>query len=304
MSELEARPTKRLVILNPTSRQGTSGESAPAVKMHLHAGDHDFVITERPGHATELAAGASAYDVVVACGGDGTVHEVVNGLMQIPAETRPALAIVPTGSGNDTCRAYGIPLEIAQACAVVLADHRVGADLGKCNDIYFNNSMSVGLDSLVSVRAEDLKRFGLSGIPLYGLTAVDVILTKLRPFKITLTIDGGEPQTNDYFIVAVTNGPTYGSGMVVNPHANPTDGKLTLARVTPVSRLKTFGLFGKLLGGTIETAPEYHWQDFTSLTMHVHGGPVARGTDGEVDWGSDFVITTEAAAIQMVVPAP
>lgn len=295
---------RRLVILNPTSRLGSSKAMAPIIRARLNVSDGDYAMTTRPGEAEEIAAAAGDYDVVVACGGDGTVHEVVNGLMSIPAEQRPVLAIVPTGSGNDTCRTTHIPLDVAAACDVVLADHRHRFDLGKCSGVYFNNSMSVGLDALVSVKSELWKkRLSLAGIPLYGFTALDVIINDLAPFKITMTIDGGEPFTGEYFIVAVTNGPTYGSGMAVNPHAVPDDGKLTVAMVTPVSKLATFGLFGKLLGGTIDSAPNYSWRNFSSLTVHVHGGPVARGTDGEVDYGDSFEITAEPGAIEMIVPA-
>lgn len=277
---------------------------APIIRAKLGVADQDYAMTTRPGEAQEIAATAAEYDVVVACGGDGTVHEVVNGLMSIPADQRPALAIVPTGSGNDTCRTTHIPLDVAEACDVVLAGHRHRFDLGKCNGVYFNNSMSVGLDAIVSVKSEVWKkRLSLAGIPLYGFTALDVIFNELRPFKITLTIDGGEPFTGEYFIVAVTNGKTYGSGMAVNPHATPDDGKLTVAMVTPVSKLETFGLFGKLLSGTIDTAPTYSWRDVSTISIQVHGGPVPRGTDGEVDHGDHFEITTEPGAIEMIVPA-
>lgn len=295
---------RRLIILNPTSRLGSSKAMAPIIRAKLNVADRDFAMTTRPGEAEEIASRATDYDVVVACGGDGTVHEVVNGLMSIPSNERPALAIVPTGSGNDTGRTTKIPLDIPEACDVVLANYRHRFDLGKCNGVYFNNSMSVGLDAIVSAKSEVWKkRLPLAGIPLYGLTALDVIFNELRPFTITITIDDGQPFTGEFFIVAVTNGKTYGSGMAVNPHATPDDGKLTVAMVTPVSKLDTFALFGKLLGGTIDSAPTYSWRDVSSITMHVHGGPVPRGTDGEVDYGDHFVITAEPGAIEMIVPA-
>ncbi len=72
-------------------------------------------ITTGIGHATELAAAAEGYDLVVAAGGDGTVHEVLNGLMRHPEATRPALGLLPTGSGNDTRRTLGVSTDLAQA---------------------------------------------------------------------------------------------------------------------------------------------------------------------------------------------
>src|SRR5665647_2901885 len=94
---------RTLLIINPAARHGRTAELVPVIEKLLESVvPHETVITERPGHAQDLAAAAENYDVVVAVGGDGTVHEILNGLMQIPEGRRPILGLLPTGSGNDT----------------------------------------------------------------------------------------------------------------------------------------------------------------------------------------------------------
>ena len=109
---------RTLLIANPVAQSGRGAQGACDAKRMLREGsvgkniptELDVLLTERPGHASEIAAqrGAS-YDTVVALGGDGVIHEVVNGLMRIPAELRPCLAVVPLGSGNDFARTLGMP---------------------------------------------------------------------------------------------------------------------------------------------------------------------------------------------------
>ena len=291
----------RLVILNPTSRLGHSAEAAPAITKELISADSALVLTQYHGHAREIAAGSAAYDQVIVAGGDGTVHEVVNGLMSIPEERRPTLGIVPTGSGNDMARTVGVPLDVAEAIAVIQRGAARPFDIGLCNDTYFANSMSVGLDAFVSKKAEEYKeRWKLSGVPLYGLTALAVIFFQFRPFTLTLTVDDDAPHTGEYLICAVTNGPTYGSGMTVNPRAVPDDGLLTMAYVPVLGKLKTLGLFLKLVGGTIETAPEYAWRSVERVTIEVAGDPVPRGADGETEMGNRFEVSVVPGALSII----
>ena len=120
-----------------------------AVQEILRNESVDYVTTSRPAHAVEIASNAASYETVIVIGGDGTVHEVINGLMTIDAENRPLLALVPSGSGNDSCRMAGIPLDIAEALTTILTGQLKAFDLGKCNDTYFLNSCSVGIDALV-----------------------------------------------------------------------------------------------------------------------------------------------------------
>ena len=113
-------PGKIKLILNPTANHGRSLQEAADLRPLLANRLADWGATEYPGHATVLArqAGEQGYDLVVAVGGDGTVHEVINGLMQVAEGTRPALGIVPLGSGNDFAHILDIPTDPGQALRV------------------------------------------------------------------------------------------------------------------------------------------------------------------------------------------
>src|SRR5512143_135570 len=111
-------------------------------------GNADWSGTVYPTHATELAqqAGEQGYDMVIAMGGDGTVHEVVNGLMRVPQDRRPALGVVPVGSGNDFAHAINVPMKSHLALARALSGEVSTIDIGVMTDEhgrkeYFGNTL-------------------------------------------------------------------------------------------------------------------------------------------------------------------
>src|SRR5512143_180711 len=106
------------LILNPMADMGNAWKTANDLRpMIAEYGNADWSGTVYPTHATELTrlAGEQGYDMVIAMGGDGTVHEVVNGLMQLPEARRPILGVVPVGSGNDFAHGIGVPRQSERA---------------------------------------------------------------------------------------------------------------------------------------------------------------------------------------------
>ena len=103
---------RTLIIANPAAQSGAAREVAERLQRFLdmtaRSSQFDLVLTERMGHAKELAARAQGYRTVIALGGDGVIHEVVNGLMTQDGAVRPALAVLPVGSGNDFAQTLGI----------------------------------------------------------------------------------------------------------------------------------------------------------------------------------------------------
>jgi len=135
---------KALIIVNPEARHGETEKLIPVVERLLANLAHDTVVTTHTGHATQLAAESVGYSMVVACGGDGTAHEVLNGLMQHPYESRPALGLIPTGSGNDTRRMLGVSTDLSRAALDLATGEKHRFDVGVCNGVYFNNSFAAG----------------------------------------------------------------------------------------------------------------------------------------------------------------
>ena len=148
------------------------------------------------GHATQIASDARGYDVVVAVGGDGTVHEVLNGLMSHPSETRPALGLLPTGSGNDTRRTLGISSDLTDAALELMTGRRERFDVGRCNGVYFNNSFAAGLDAKVTAKAVEYKvTKHRDGLWLYLTALLHVLLHDLNSFPMSIAFDGGDART-------------------------------------------------------------------------------------------------------------
>jgi YegS/Rv2252/BmrU family lipid kinase len=293
---------KTLLVLNPTARHGETKKLAPVIEQLLANVAHETVTTEYAGHATTLASGALGFDTVVAAGGDGTVHEVLNGLMSHPAETRPALGLIPTGSGNDTRRTLGIPVDVAQAARVLATGERRRFDVGLCNGVYFNNSFAAGLDAKVTAKAVELKvTKRRDGLWLYLTALLHVLFNELDSFDLTIAFDGEPPTAHETLIVAVTNGPTYGGGFVITPGAIADDGAFDVCMIDPLSLPQALMRLPFVVTGKHTNMKPVHMSRHTSLVIE-SDGPLPAQIDGEVLLDSRYEITMLPSAIECIVP--
>jgi YegS/Rv2252/BmrU family lipid kinase len=293
---------RHLIIVNPQAKHGEGTRSAPIVERLLAHIPHDTVETKSPGHAVELAAGADGYDMVVAVGGDGTVHEVLNGLMRRPAHDRPALAVLPTGSGNDTCRTLGIPFDLAQAALLLGTGERRRFDVGTCNGIFFNNSFAAGLDAKVTAKAVEYKvTRERSGLWLYFTALMHVLFKDLAPFDVTVRFDDGPAEPQGLLIVAVTNGATYGGGFRITPDADPSDGLFDVCTIDPLGLGEALWRLPFVVAGKHTRMPVVHMSRHTSVVID-SGVPLPAQIDGEVLLETHYDVRMSAGAIECVVP--
>ena len=189
-----ARKTK--IILNPMADMGNAWRVANDLRpLITQYGNADWSGTVYPTHATELAkqAGEQGYEMIVAMGGDGTVHEVVNGLMLLPAEKRPILGVVPVGSGNDFAHAIGVPLRSDHALAHALKGEPSVVDLGLLTDDhgrreYFDNTLGIGFDTVVTIRSHRLRL--LRGFLMYLTAVIQTIVLNHEPILMQIDSDG------------------------------------------------------------------------------------------------------------------
>ncbi len=293
---------RTLVIINPEARHGETAALIPVVEQLLGSIPHESEITCHTGHAAELAEAARGYDVVVAVGGDGTVHEVLNGLMAHPAEQRPALGLLPTGSGNDTRRTLGVPTELAEAAVVLGTGVRKRFDVGMCNGAYFNNSFAAGLDAKVTAKAVEYKvTTKRSGLWLYLTALLHVLFNDLEGFPVRIAFDG-EPATDfDMLIVAVTQGKTYGGGFFITPDAVPDDGQFDVCMIDPLSLPQALMRLPFVIAGKHTTMKPVHMSRHTSLVIECDR-PIPAQIDGEVLFEPRYEITMLPAAIECIVP--
>ena len=247
-------PKKIKLILNPTANHGRSSQQAADLRPLMANHNADWGGTEYPGHATELArlAGEQGYDLVVAVGGDGTVHEVVNGLMQVPAETLPALGIVPLGSGNDFAHILKIPADPGEALLSAVNGQPHSLDVGSVRDEndrleYFNNTIGMGFDSVVNLYTRKITV--IHGFPMYF---VALIMTIFRHFDALDLHVETDQQSWDLrsLMLALGNGPREGGGFIITPEAKLDDGLLNYVTIKKISRLMMLRLVPEVMNGT------------------------------------------------------
>jgi len=229
-------------IANPTAGRGRTRSRVERLARAL-PGDSRVAWTSGPGHAVELArAAAGTSDIVCAVGGDGTVSEVVNGLMPDPVP----IVVVPTGSGNDFASLVDCP-RTGEELATVIADG-VGRrlDVIDCGDRYCANSIGIGFEALVTFHSLTIRR--LRGLPLY-LLAVMKALASVETNRFTLTLDATVDVEGEFLMVSVANGPRAGGGFFLNPGASPDDGMIDVCVASRMSRLRMLAILPRTLTG-------------------------------------------------------
>jgi diacylglycerol kinase (ATP) len=261
-----------------------------------------LVATERRGHAIELAARAveEGWERIVAVGGDGVVHEVVNGLMRACGdEPTPPLGIVPVGSGNDFTKMIGMPPHRpAEAVRRLLAAGTRQVDVGRVTRHltgdgppgvwYFTNGVGVGFDAQVAQHARRIQR--LRGVAIYAW-ALAKTLRDLRSPTIQVIVDGREIANRPLVLTTISNGPCHGGNFWLCPGALVDDGMLDIliadARsVTALARLIPKVIRGKHLD---QPGVELHRGRHVEVRSHE---PLPIHADGEIvaEWVRELEI--------------
>ena len=312
---------KSLLIYNPASQNG-NGDKIAQVAIRTLRELHSFypVIerTSQSGHGEEIASEAEAFDTVIALGGDGLVHEVVNGLMEIREELRPRFGLIPVGSGNDFANTLGISKDIHKALGQLFSGHDATVDIGRCNGEYFAESVSFGLDAAIAIETmERRKRTGGKGATLYLASGMDQLRNHFHKYSYRLSVPEGieippalrspeEPKgtadiadaasskanaiEGEMFLLAVQNGPTYGGGFNICPDASPTDGILNLCIATsPLNQMKAILIFLLAKGGHHTRFKQMEFLKTPSLHIEFDQKVPAQ-IDGEILEGESFDI--------------
>ncbi len=223
------------LIVNPNADLGrawrTASDLRPIVEKY---GGADWSGTVYPTHAIELArqAAQEGYNLVVAVGGDGTVHEVVNGLMQVPAEQRPRLGVVPLGSGNDFSSAVGVNPDPFQALNQALQGQARRIDVFKIRDgngrsEYCDNTLGIGFDAMVTIRSRRVPV--VRGFLVYLVAVLQTILLNHEPARLQVRTDR-ESWDRLMLMLVLCNGGREGGDLPLHPRPKlTTAGCSTLA---------------------------------------------------------------------------
>ncbi len=261
-----------LLIFNPSANHGLAGQLAADLRAMIEThGGADWRGTEYPGHAKTIAieAAAQGYTVVVALGGDGTVHEVVNGLLSVPAEQRPALGIVPIGSGNDFAGGIGLPTNPQEAMRHVLEGQPRPVDVARITDgsgraEYFINTCGVGLDGDINIASRGITF--VHGFWMYFLAVLQSVFFSYKSQRLHITHDDGVIDEG-VMMLTVGNGNREGGGFRVTPDARPDDGLLDVAFINQVSRLRILQLIPMVMHGQHGKEPDVRLFRTTRLAI-------------------------------------
>lgn len=246
---------KAKIILNPMADMGNAWRVARDLRSITEQhGSVDWSGTVYPGHAIQLAqqAGEQGYDMVIAMGGDGTIHEVINGLMRVPEEKRPSLGVVPVGSGNDFAHGIHVSRIPTEALTCALDGEASTVDLGLMTDEhgrkeYFDNTLGIGFGAVVTIRSHKLPI--LRGFLMYLTAVIQTIILDHNPMAMQIETDDQKWEQSAIYLV-ICNGPREGGGFLIAPEAKIDDGLFHYAMITNVSRAMMFRIVPEVMKGT------------------------------------------------------
>jgi YegS/Rv2252/BmrU family lipid kinase len=281
-------PRKVKLILNPMADMGRAWKTANDLRpiAQEFQGELTWSGTVYPTHAIELArqAAEEGYDMVVAMGGDGTAHEVMNGLMQVPAEKRPIMGIVPIGSGNDFAYSLGITQKSAHALAHMLkAENVQTVDIGLMTDEhgrkeYFDNTLGIGFDAVVTIRSHKLPI--VKGFLMYLTAVIQTILLNHDPANLQIETEKNKWETSA-LMVTLCNGPREGGGFMLSPKSKNDDGTMEFVIVNKVSRAMMFRLVPEFMNGTHMRFKQVSMGEYKKFSL-ASDRPLYIHADGEI----------------------
>jgi diacylglycerol kinase (ATP) len=297
-----------LVILNPASGHGLGRKLRPRIERGLREAGvaFDLVETTEPGHAVTLGreAAAAGIERVLAGGGDGTAHEVANGLLQAaPASdgaTRPALGTIPIGTGNDFAKLLKVCKLPPEAAARRMADAEVRVfDVGRVIGEYFDNSLGIGFDAEVARQANQTKH--LSGLAVY-VAAVYKSFVSFRAPVLEVT-SAPHNETGPMMMLECSIGVSAGGGFYLTPDAEPSDGLLDVCLIRKVGLVKFLRYVPRVLKGKHVGLPEVAMFRATALRIRSADRPLLLHLDGEVREPAtrDVEITLEPKRLRVLV---
>lgn len=270
---------KPYLIVNPIAARGTMAKRWSAVQeiLRVEGFEYAFALTERRGHATALASAAldAGYDLIVAVGGDGTLNEVVNGMIRDGRAVDPdaALGVITSGTGADFVRTAGLPRDpLASARHLAHATESRVIDIGeiiyraedKEMHRYFANVVGMGFDGEVIERIERSGKRAGGTIPY--LTTLVTTIFSYQNKDVRLKVDDKTMQGRMNSVIAC-NGQFFGGGMRVGPNASLDDGKLDVIVLGDFTVLEVLMNTPKIYNGTHLTHPKVSEYRGTMITV-------------------------------------
>jgi YegS/Rv2252/BmrU family lipid kinase len=222
-------------IVNPAAARGKADKIGYKLNELCAAKglDFDLEFTKKRGQATDLAhEAANKYECIVAVGGDGTVNEIVNGIVG----KKVKLGIIPVGSGNDFVKALNIPLKLNAALDTLVALKTRFVDVGKAGTVYFHNGLGIGFDAWVVEESFKVKK--LRGNAIYLYSVLRTIYGYRAPYMHCCY--DNHTREEKLFMISVGNGTSMGGGFKLTPFAQLDDGLLDLTIIKDLTKWEIY----------------------------------------------------------------
>lgn len=278
------------VIYNPAAGRGYGERIEKKVLELLDSQliNYQYHLTRAQGHAQEIAGDLKESDsIIVVAGGDGTIHEVVNGIIG----GNCTLGILPIGSGNDFIKSLNINKNLRLCLENIREGDSITIDIGKINDIYFPNGLGIGFDAVVVMETSKIKH--LRGALIY-FYAVFKALNYYKNQRVKITIDGATEE-KDIFMISVGNGTSMGGGFKLTPLAKLDDGLLDVCIFNSLTKMEVYKNLPKAIHGKHLELSQVDLRRTTKLTVESETG-IPFHTDGEL-------ISTDSKKIEIeIVP--
>jgi len=243
-----------IFIINSAAGKGKAGKKINLLIRELNKNipEYSIELTKGEKHATELAreAAEKGFRNIVAVGGDGTINEVITGIIRSGKDVN--FGIIPLGGGNDLARNFRISSNMKRAVKLIRKKKIIQIDAGKIEDLYFINSFGIGLDAKVTENAGKTKL--LNGLPRY-IFAVLKALINMKSYKIEVFVNN-EKISSDYTMISIGNGKYCGGGFMLTPNATADDGLFDICFINKVNRRKILKLLPAALKGKHITEQE------------------------------------------------
>lgn len=291
---------KHIFIINPQAGKKKGLELVSHIKENFP--EAIILTTAYPSHATELAKKHAAPNTILySVGGDGTLNEVINGVMVSDFSKDVIVANVPCGSGNDFIKSFTTEKDLYKILDNYKQEKIKSIDVGKINGRFFINISSVGFDAEIVIGAKKYKQIPLISAELSYIISVFATLVHLKSYGVTIQIDDGITKKQNVLFITMANGKYYGGGMNAAPNALLDDGLFDFCIVDQIKRRQVPSLLPKFIKGKHETIKVLKSIRGRKMTL-TSQKPIPLNLDGEVVL-SDFIeISLEEKAIQILIP--
>lgn len=291
-----------LFIVNPVAGKGNTLKIIPGIEelMEKHSLPYKIEVTKAPGHATDIAKeyiknGKNLR--IYAVGGDGTLNEVLQGVVGSDA----CLGIIPAGTGNDFIKSFCAIRDPLKLLPFLVHADAVPVDVCKMNDRYFLNIASAGFDADVVASTQHLKRLPLMKGKIAYIGGILLSLIRKKNIQATFVLDDEAIAMKSLLLAAFANGRFYGGGMSPAPDARPDDGFLDICLIEGMNRLKILMFFPRLIKGTHTKMREVTIRRCRSLTME-SPQPVHVNADGELSQSTRVEIHLIPKGLKFIKP--